>query len=140
MEQMAQDGTRVERITTDNDWFEPYKISLAWKVGDLVFTSGQAAITEQGEIVGLGDFDAQVEQTMKNVARVLELAGSSLKDIVKVNIYVTDMTNFPKVIELREKYFSYPWPADTIVEVTALAIPGLMIEVDATAVVSAARR
>jgi len=137
---MAQDGTRVERITTDNDWFEPYKISLAWKVGDLVFTSGQAAITEQGEIVGLGDFDAQVEQTMKNVARVLELAGSSLKDIVKVNIYVTDMTNFPKVIELREKYFSYPWPADTIVEVTALAIPGLMIEVDATAVVSAARR
>lgn len=137
---MAQDGTRVEHVTTENDWFEPYKIALAWKVGDLVFTSGQAAITEQGEIVGLGDFDAQVEQTMMNVARVLELAGSSLKDIVKVNIYVTDMTNFPKVIELREKYFSYPWPADTIVEVTALAIPGLMIEVDATAVVSAARR
>lgn len=137
---MAQNGTRVERVTTAGDWFAPYKISLAWKVGDLVFTSGQAAITEQGEIVGLGDFDAQVEQTMKNVARVLELAGSSLKDIVKVNIYVTDMTNFPKVLELREKYFADPWPADTIVEVTALAIPGLMIEVDATAVVSAARR
>ena len=137
---MAQDGIRVERVTTENDWYEPFKISLAWTVGDLVFTSGQAAITEQGEVVGLGDFDAQVEQTMKNVARVLELAGSSLKDIVKVNIYVTDMTNFPKVLELREKYFSYPWPADTIVEVTALAVPGLMIEVDATAVVSAARR
>ena len=137
---MAQEGIRVERVTTEGDWFEPYKIALAWKVGDLVFTSGQAAITEQGEIVGLGDFDAQVVQTMKNVARVLELAGSSLQDIVKVNIYVTDMTNFPKVLELREKYFSYPWPADTIVEVTSLAIPGLMIEVDATAVVSAARR
>ena len=137
---MASEGTRVERVTTENDWFEPYKIALAWKVGDLVFTSGQAAITEQGEIVGLGDFDAQVEQTMKNVARVLELAGSSMEDIVKVNIYVTDMTNFPKVLELREKYFSYPWPADTIVEVSSLAIPGLMIEVDATAVVSAARR
>lgn len=137
---MAQTGIRVERVTTDNDWFEPYKIALAWKVGDLVFTSGQAAITEQGEIVGLGDFDAQVEQTMKNVARVLELAGSSLQDIVKVNIYVTDMTNFPKVIALREKYFTKPWPADTIVEVSALAIPGLMIEVDATAVVSSARR
>lgn len=137
---MAQEGTRVERVTTEGDWFEPYKIALAWKVGDLVFTSGQAAITEQGEIVGLGDFDAQVVQTMKNVARVLELAGSSMKDIVKVNIYVTDMTNFPKVLELREKYFAYPWPADTIVEVTSLAIPGLLIEVDATAVVSAARR
>ena len=137
---MAEQRPHVERITTDNDWFEPYKISLAWRVGDLVFTSGQAAITEQGEIVGLGDFDAQVVQTMANVKRVLELAGSSMADIVKVNIYVTDMTNFPKVLELRERYFTYPWPADTIVEVTSLAIPGLMIEVDATAVVSAARK
>ena len=137
---MAEQRPHVERITTDNDWFEPYKISLAWRVGDLVFTSGQASITEQGEIVGLGDFDAQIKQTMANVKRVLELAGSSMADIVKVNIYVTDMTNFPKVIALREEYFTYPWPADTIVEVTSLAIPGLMIEVDATAVVSAARK
>jgi 2-iminobutanoate/2-iminopropanoate deaminase len=137
---MSDAQPKVERITTENDWLEPYKIALAWRVGDLIFTSGQAAITEQGEIVGLGDFDAQVEQTMANVKRVLELSGSSMQDIVKVNIYVTDMTNFPKVLELREKYFSYPWPADTIVEVTSLAIPGLMIEVDATAVVSSARK
>lgn len=136
---MAEQRPHVERITTENDWLEPYKISLAWRVGDLIFTSGQASITEQGEIVGLGDFDAQVVQTMANVKRVLELAGSSMADIVKVNIYVTDMAHFPKVIALREHYFTYPWPADTIVEVTALAIPGLMIEVDATAVVSAAR-
>jgi len=137
---MAEQRPHVERITTDNDWFEPYKISLAWRVGDLVFTSGQASITEQGEIVGLDDFDAQVVQTMANVKRVLELAGSSMADIVKVNIYVTDMAHFPKVIALREHYFTYPWPADTIVEVTSLAIPGLMIEVDATAVVSTARK
>jgi 2-iminobutanoate/2-iminopropanoate deaminase len=136
---MTQQDARIERITTENDWLEPYKIALAWRVGDLIFTSGQASITEQGEIVGLGDFDAQVEQTMKNVARVLELSGSSMKDIVKVNIYVTDITTFPKILELREKYFTNPWPADTIVEVTSLAIPGLMIEVDATAVVSSAR-
>lgn len=137
---MTEGSSSIERITTENDWLEPYKIALAWRVGDLIFTSGQAAITEQGEIVGLGDFDAQVEQTMANVQRVLELSGSSMKDIVKVNIYVTDMTNFPKIIELREKYFTNPWPADTIVEVTSLAIPGLMIEVDATAVVSSARK
>ena len=136
---MAEGKAKVERITTENDWLEPYKISLAWRVGDLVFTSGQASITPQGEIVGLGDFDAQVEQTMQNVKQVLEMSGSSLADIVKVNIYVTDMSNFPKIIELREKWFTYPWPADTIVEVKSLAIPGLMIEVDATAVVSSAR-
>ena len=137
---MSESRLTVERVTTENDWLEPYKIALAWKVGDLIFTSGQAAITEQGEIVGLGDFDAQVEQTMKNVARVLELSGSSLRDIVKVNIYVTDMQYFPNVLKLRETYFTNPWPADTIVEVSSLAIPGLMIEVDATAVVSSARR
>lgn len=136
---MAEGTAKVERITTEDDWLEPYRISLAWRVGDLVFTSGQASITPQGEIVGLGDFDAQVEQTMQNVKQVLELSGSSLADIVKVNIYVTDMTNFPKIVEMREKWFTYPWPADTIVEVTSLAIPGLMIEVDATAVVSSAR-
>ena len=136
---MADSRPHIERITTENDWLEPYRIALAWRVGDLIFTSGQASITEEGEIVGLGDFDAQVEQTMKNVARVLEMSGSSLKDVVKVNIYVTDMTNFPKIIDLRGKYFQSPWPADTIVEVTSLAIPGLMIEVDVTAVVSSAR-
>ena len=55
--------------------------------------------------------------------------------VVKVTIYLTDMGNFPKVVALRERYFSAPYPADTIVEVTSLALPELEIEIEATALV-----
>ena len=56
-----------------------------------------------------------------------------MEQIVKVTIYLTDMANFPKIVELREKYFTSPYPADTIVQVEALAFPELMIEIDVTA-------
>lgn len=129
---------RVERITTENDWFEPYKIALGYRVGDVVILSGQAAISREGEVIGVGDFDAQAEATFRNVAHVLELAGSSMKNIINVNIYLTDMANFPKILELREKWFTPPYPADTIVEVKSLALPDLMIEIQAIAVVDEA--
>ena len=126
---------RVERITTENDWFEPFKIALGYRVGDVVILSGQAAIDRQGQVIGAGDFDAQAEATFQNVKTVLELAGSSMENIINVNIYLTDMANFPKILELREKWFTPPYPADTIVGVTALALPELMIEIQAIAVV-----
>ena len=66
---------------------------------------------------------------------MLEAGGSSLEKIIKVNIYLTDMANFPKIIELRRRYFTPPYPADTIVEVGALALPQLMIEIEAVALV-----
>lgn len=65
--------------------------------------------------------------------RVIAAAGSDLAKVFKVNIYMTDMSHFPTIIECREKYFSKPYPADTTVEVTALAIPGLLLEIDVIA-------
>jgi len=124
-----------ERVRTDPDPYEPYRISQAMRVGDLVFVSGQAAIDEDGGLVGVGDFDAQAELVFRNLARVLEAAGSSLADVVKVTIYLTDMANFPKIVELRGKWFTEPYPADTIVEVASLALPELEIEIEAIAVV-----
>src|SRR5581483_6110732 len=97
----------------------------------LVFLSGQAALDEDGNVVGKDDFEAQADQTFKNLSRVLERAGSSMEKIIKVTIYLTDMSNFPKIVELRAKHFKPPWPADTITEVTALALPELMIEIEA---------
>ena len=130
--------THVEQIRLDPDPLEPYYLSQGFRVGDLVIVSGQAALDEHGAIVGAGDFDAQAEQTFRNLARVLEAGGSSLERIVKVTIFLTDMANFPKIVELRELWFTAPYPADTIVEVGALALPGLMIEIDAMAVAPAA--
>jgi 2-iminobutanoate/2-iminopropanoate deaminase len=125
----------LERVRTEPDPYEPYRISQAIRVGDLLFVSGQAAIDEHGQLVGVGDFDAQAEQAFTNLERVLEAGGSALRDVVKVTIFLTDMSNFPKIVELRGKWFSEPYPADTIVQVAALALPELVIEIEAVAVV-----
>jgi 2-iminobutanoate/2-iminopropanoate deaminase len=124
----------IEQIRTEPDPYEPYRLSQAIRVGDLLFVSGQAAISPEGELVGVGDFDAQAEQTFRNLERVLQAGGSGLDRVVKVTIFLTDMANFPKIVELRGRWFSPPYPADTIVEVSSLALPGLEIEIEAIAV------
>lgn len=125
----------AHRINVEPDWHDQFHISLGYRLDNVVIVSGQAAIDEAGEIVGPDDFDAQAEQVFANLKRVLEAAGSSLDQVVKVTIYLTDMSNFPKIVDLRARYFTRPWPADTIVGVTALALPELQIEIEATALV-----
>jgi 2-iminobutanoate/2-iminopropanoate deaminase len=127
----------VEPIRLDPDPYVPFRLSQGFRVGELVIVSGQAAIDEHGGLVGVGDFDAQAEQTFRNLARVLAAGGSSLERVVKVTIFLTDMANFPKIVELRGKWFTPPYPADTIVEVTSLALPELEIEIEAIAVAGA---
>jgi len=121
------------QVSTEPDPLAPYRISQAFRVGDLVITSGQAAIDRDGNLVGVGDFAAQAEQVFANLAEVLEAGGSSLAQVIKVTIYLTDMARFPDIVALRERHFTPPYPADTIVEVKALALPELEIEIEATA-------
>src|SRR5205814_4088209 len=93
------DFTRAERIVIEPDPYEQFRIARGYRVGNLVFISGQASINDDGEIVGAGDFDAQAEQVFSNVRCTLEAAGSSMEKIIKVNIYLIDMSHFPKVVE-----------------------------------------
>lgn len=127
----------ITPIRMDPDPLAPYAIAPGWRVGDLIFLSGQAAIDAQGQLVGIGNFDAQLEQVMHNIRAVLHAAQSDLDRIVKVTIYLKDMSNFPKIVEARKKWFTAPYPADTIVEVSALALPELLIEIDVIAVTTA---
>ena len=127
--------TDLQQIATEPDPYAAYRISQAIRVGDLVFVSGQAAIDESGALVGVGDFDAQAEQTFRNLESVLVAAGSGLGRVAKVTIFLTDMSNFPKIVDLRGRWFREPYPADTIVEVRSLALPELEIEIEAIAVV-----
>jgi reactive intermediate/imine deaminase len=133
-------STVATRVRTEPDPFEPFLISQAFQVGDLIITSGQAAIDRNGELVGVDDFDAQAEQTFRNLKDVLTTAGSGLDRVIKVTIYLTDMGNFQKIIALREMWFSKPYPADTIVEVSSLALPELQIEIEAIALLGGALR
>lgn len=124
---------KAQPIFIDPDPLAPYAICPGRKIGDLIFLSGQAAISSEGEIVGADNFDAQLEQTFANIETVLAAAGSEFSKIAKVTIYLTDMGNFPKIVDARRKYFTAPYPADTIVEVSSLALPELMVEIDVIA-------
>ena len=123
-----------KQIHTQPDPYAPFLLSQAIQLGHLVFVSGQAAIGDDGEIVGKGDFDRQAEQAFKNLDRVLRAAGTGLGSVVKVTIFLTSMSHFPKIVELRRQWFSAPYPADTIVEVSGLYSPEAMIEIEAIAV------
>lgn len=125
---------KIQRITIDPDPYEPFRLAQGYRAGDFLFISGQAAIDAKGRIVGVGDFDAQAQQTFENLDRVLRAGGSSLKSVIKVTIFLTDMSNFSKIVELRGKWFTPPYPADTIVEVSSLYSPEAMIEIEAIAV------
>lgn len=114
-----------------------YFYSQAVRAGDFLFVSGQAAIDADGNVVGLGDFDAQAEQVFANLEAVLRAGGSDLSQVMKVTIFMTDMSFFHRIVELRERFFTPPYPADTTVEVRALALEGLMLEIEAIALVSA---
>jgi 2-iminobutanoate/2-iminopropanoate deaminase len=125
---------KVQKITIDPDPYEPFRIAQGYRVGEFLFISGQAPIDEYGQIVGVGDFDAQAEQVFANLERVLRAGGSSFTNVIKVTIFLRDMSNFPKIVELRSRYFTPPYPADTIVEVTSLYSPDALIEIEAIAV------
>ncbi len=121
------------------DPYEPFLLSQGIRLGNLLFISGQAGYGADGLIVQ-GDFKAQGEQAFANLRRALEAGGSSLADVAKATIFLTDMGDFSKVVELRRKFFTPPYPADTIVEVKALYSPDVMIEIEAIAAAGGSRR
>lgn len=129
---------KIKEITIDPDPYKPFRLAQGYRLGELLFISGQAAIDRNGLIVGIGNFDAQAEQVFANLERVLRAGGSSLPNVIKVTIFLRDMSNFPKIVELRGRYFKPPYPADTIVEVTSLYSPEALIEIEAIAVVDEA--
>jgi reactive intermediate/imine deaminase len=125
----------IQQIATDPDPYAPYLLSQGIRIGDLLLVSGQVGIDGSGELVSLEDFEAQADQAFRNLSTVLEAGGSSLDRVAKVTIFLTDMAaNFPKVVELRRKWFTPPYPADTIVEVRSLYRPEVMLEIEAIAV------
>lgn len=128
-----------ERIVTQPDPYAPYLLSQGIRYGNLLFVSGQAGAGDDGKIVA-GGFRAQGEQAFANLRRALEAGGSGLDRVIKVTIFVTDMGHFEDVVALRRKFFSEPYPADTIAEIKALYDPAAMIEIEAIAAVDPSER
>lgn len=129
---------KLERVVTEPDNYAPFLLSQGIGFGDLLFISGQVGAGDDGKIVP-GGFRAQGEQAFANLRRALEAGGSSLDDVLKVTIFVTDMGHFKNVVELRRQFFSEPYPADTIAEVKGLYDPEVMIEIEAIAAIRSSR-
>ncbi|MEV5283302.1 RidA family protein [Streptomyces sp. NPDC051994] len=133
---VTQPATERVRISAEPDWYESAGISLGVRVGNLVFTSGQAPIDAQGATVGAGDFETQARQSLANLSTVLTNAGSSLADVVKATVFVTDIGQQDIFSKLRAEHFpDEPHLAESFVEVSSLASPEWMIEIEAIGLV-----
>lgn len=118
-------------------WQDQLGFSQAWRVDGaqtVVFLSGQAPISAQGDLIGKGDFEAQTRQVFENLRSVLEQAGTGFDSIVKVTVYVTDTSRLRDYARVKAEYIPGPQPASTAIGVASLALEGMMIEVEATAV------
>ena len=94
--------------------------SQAIKVDQTVYLSGQIPLVPETMVLVSGDIGEQIEQVLKNLTSVAQAAGGELKDIVKLNIYLTDMADFPVVNEKMDIFFSQPYPARAAIGVSAL--------------------
>jgi 2-iminobutanoate/2-iminopropanoate deaminase len=103
--------------------------------GKLVFVAGQLARDAGGNIVGPKDMRAQLEQTFKNLSACLEAAGATWADVVKTNTYVTDYEAFSQCRDVRMKHFGVAVPTSTTIQISRLAQPEAMVEIEMIAVV-----
>jgi 2-iminobutanoate/2-iminopropanoate deaminase len=119
-------------------WQDRAGFSQAWRVDDaqsIVFVSGQAPISPEGELVGEGDFEAQTRQVFENLQTVLSEAGASLESVVKITVYLTDIGALRDFGRIKADYIAGPQPASTALAVSSLALPGMMVEVEAIAAI-----
>ena len=105
----------------------------AVRAGDLLFVSGIVPVDERRELVGVDDVVEQARQVFRNMRDVLAAAGCTFADVVKVTVFLTDVADRPLVNPVRQEVFGETRPASTLVEVSALVIPGARIEVEAVA-------
>jgi 2-iminobutanoate/2-iminopropanoate deaminase len=103
--------------------------------GRTVYVSGQVSMDAEGNVVGEGDIKLQTETVLEHVKAVLGEAGGGMDDVVKVTVFITDMGLYDEIHEVRRRYFEEPFPASSMVEVSALIDPRLLIEIEAVAVV-----
>ena len=115
-------------------WAEKFRISQAVQVGDTVYVSGQGPLDPQGNLVGEGDMAAQSRQVFANIRAVLAEAGATMDDVVKITSFITDTGRYAEYSAARAQAFPNHVPASSTVTVADLVLPGMLVEVEAIAV------
>jgi len=113
--------------------FGAFSMAVAQGSGQVLHLKGQVSLNCDGEVIGEGDIELQVETTLKNIQSVLGSFGGGMEDVYSLTHYATDIDAFMTTGHIRNKYFSDPFPITTTVEVSRLYHPALMVEITASA-------
>lgn len=125
----------IERLTPPGVATPRGPYSPAVRAGDFLYVSGQIPINPETNQTVLGDIQMETRQVLSNIERILKACGASAADVVKCQVYLTDVKDFAKMNEVYAEFFGESKPARTTIGVAALPLPGAKVEIDAIAYV-----
>jgi len=124
-----------EIIQPEGLWDPRPRFAQVVKIGKQVYVAGQTAVDEKGNVVGKGDIEAQTRQIFKNLQKCLRATGAGFDQVVKLNIYSTDLdAHLPTIAKVRKEYFPKEPVASTTIQVPRLVHPDWLLEIEAIAV------
>ncbi len=125
----------IESYSPERVWkpFGAFSQAVVQGTGKILHLKGQVSLDREGEIIGVGDIEAQVDQSLRNVGDILEFFGGRMEDIYALTHHVADIEAFMQTGQVRSRYFKPPYPVTTTVEVVRLYHPDLLVEITASA-------